>query len=126
MPIDEAGTRFSVNWQRVLENRGPGVTLQMLADSFAENLRAGDNYEWGHRAAFEYAGQFGERIAAVAQPVLIMNPADDCFEATKRCADLLQRGSYEEFTQWGHGFLNAYPQDAARVILQFIQEHDQQ
>ena len=126
VPIDEAGTRFSVNWQRVVENRGPGVTLAMLADSFAENLRAGDDYEWGHRAAFAYAGGFGERIAAVDKPILVVNPADDCFDATKRSADLLRQGSYLEFTQWGHGFLNAYPDDAARVILNFVQEHDKQ
>lgn len=43
VPLDEAGTRFSNMWQRVLEHAGKGNTLALAAKSFAENLRAGEN-----------------------------------------------------------------------------------
>ena len=66
IPLDEAGTRFRRIWDSVLAHRGPGVTLAMLAESFAENLRAGENYEWGHRAAFAYAPKFPDVVRALS------------------------------------------------------------
>ena len=83
IPIDEAGTRFRIMWERVLQHRGPGMTLQMAATSFAENLRAGDDYEWGHRAAFDYAGTYNRRLGQIDHPVLVLNPADDCQDCKK-------------------------------------------
>lgn len=120
IPIDEAGTRFRVMWERVLQHRGPGVTLEMAAASFAENLRAGDDYEWGHRAAFAYAEAYKNKLGEIEKPVLVINPADDCFEQSKRADDIVQNGRRIDAPQWGHGFLNAYPQDAAALILEFI------
>ena len=122
IPVDEDGTRFRIMWERVLQHRGPGMTLQMAAASFAENLRAGDDYEWGHRAAFAYAPTYNRHLARIEQPMLVMNPNDDCFEQSKRSDALLKNGRRADFPQWGHGFLNAYPADAARVILEFISE----
>ncbi len=124
IPIDEAGNRFRLMWERVLEHRGPGMTLEMAADSFAENLRAGDDYEWGHRAAFAYAATYSERLAGLGQPVFVMNPKDDCFEVSKRADPLLRNGFRKDFPEWGHGFMNAFPEEAAREILSFIDEHE--
>lgn len=120
IPIDEDGTRFRIMWERVLEHRGPGMTLEMAAASFAENLRAGDDYEWGHRAAFAYAERYNEKLGEIVHPVLVINPADDCFEQSKRADDIMQNGRRVDAPQWGHGFLNAYPQDAAALILDFV------
>jgi pimeloyl-ACP methyl ester carboxylesterase len=120
IPIDEEGTRFQVMWERVLQHRGPGMTLQMAAASFAENLRAGDDYEWGHRAAFAYAETYNRNLAEIDLPLLVLNPADDCFEQSRRADELMKNGQRVDCPQWGHGFLNAYPQDAAAVILEFI------
>ena len=122
IPIDEAGTRFTVNWQRVLKHRGPGMTLQMAAESFAENLRAGDDYEWGHRAAFEYAAEYNRKLAEVEHPIFVMNPADDMFEQSPRADSMMQNGRRTDYPQWGHGFLNAFPEEAAAEILGFIHE----
>ena len=122
IPIDEAGTRFKVNWERVLKHRGPGMTLQMAAESFAENLRAGDDYEWGHRAAFAYAGEYNRKLAEIEQPNFVMNPADDMFEQSPRADSIMKNGRRKDYPQWAHGFLNAYPADAAAEILAFVNE----
>jgi len=122
IPIDKQGTRFQRNWERVMENRGPGVSLQMLAESFAENLRAGDDYEWGHRAAFAYAQTYRDRLAELQKPILVVNPADDCYEPSLRANAIMQNGRRIDRPEWGHGFMNAYPADAARDILEFIEE----
>jgi len=118
--IDEEGSRFRIMWERVLQHRGPGMTLQMAAASFAENLRAGDDYEWGHRAAFAYAPTYNRKLGEVEHPILVINPDDDCHEQSIRADALMQNGTRTDCPQWGHGFLNAYPADAAALILEFI------
>jgi len=124
IPIDEAGNRFRIMWERVLEHRGPGMTLAMAADSFAENLRAGDDYEWGHRAAFAYGEAYAERLGGLEHPVFVMNPKDDCFDVSKRADALLKNGFRKDFPDWGHGFLSAFAEDAAREILNFIDQQE--
>ena len=122
IPIDEQGNRFRIMWERIMFHRGPGMTLQMAADSMAENLRAGDDYEWGHRAAFAYAKTFVENLARIEQPLLVMNPKDDTFEETRRIDPYLKNGRRTDYPDWGHGFLNAYPEAAAKEMLSFINE----
>jgi len=122
IPIDEEGTRFRIMWERVLKHRGPGMTLQMAADSFAENLRAGDDYEWGHRAAFAYSPTYNRNLEVIDTPLLVLNPDDDCHEQSLRADALLTNGRRVELPHWGHGFLNAFPAEAARVILDFAEE----
>jgi len=126
VPIDEAGTRFRIMWERIMKHRGPGMTLEMAADSMAENLRAGDAYEWGHEAAFAYARDYLENLSQTSQPVLVMNPKDDTFEATQRIDEYLKNGRRVDFPHWGHGFLNVWPADAARVMLDFFEEVESQ
>lgn len=122
IPIDEDGNRFRIMWERVLKHRGPGMTLQMAAASFAENLRAGEDYEWGHRAAFAYSPIYNRRLREIAQPIFVINPADDCHEQSRRADTLMKNGRRKDYEQWGHGFLNAYAEDVAAEILAFVKE----
>lgn len=124
IPLDEAGTRYTLLWQRVLAYRGPGMTLEMCADSMAENLRGGEGYEWGHQAAFAYAAAYRERLPAVTQPVFVMNPRDDMWEITPRADAVLQRGERRDYPDWGNGFLILHAESVARDILDFISRHD--
>lgn len=114
--IDEAGTRFQDMWAKSIEHRGKGVSLEDLADSFAENLRAGEAYEWGHKAAFEYAPLFPERVKSLPQKITVLNPGDMLFELTPRVAPLLQNGDVINHPDWGFGFMDAYPDAAAAAI----------
>lgn len=124
IPLDEAGRRFSIMWQRVLEHRGPGVSLTQLAESFAENLRGGEDYEWGHRAAFAYAERFPEVLGKLDHPIFVMNPRDSCFEETRRCDPLLRNGQRVDFLQWGQEFFMAYPKEAAAAVSDFINRQE--
>ena len=100
------------------------MTLETAAESLAENLRAGDDYEWGHRAAFAYGETYAERLGGLEHPVFVLNPKDDCFEVSKRADALLRNGFRKDFPEWGHGFMNAFPEAAAREILGFIDEQE--
>ena len=116
IPLDEEGTRFKIMWERVVEHRGPGVTLEMMADSMAENLRGGDAYEWGHRAAFAYSARYREVLQSLTHKITVLNPGDDLQEHTRRVSDYLQNGHFIECPQWGHGFLDAHTAEAVKII----------
>jgi hypothetical protein len=109
-------------WERILYYRGPGMTLEMCADSLAENLRGGETYEWGHAAAFNHAQQYIEDIKTLTQPFLVMNLNDDLNEHTQRVDKLINNGKRKDYLQWGAGFLDAFPKEASREILTFLNE----
>lgn len=116
VPLDVDGTRFRRMWASVIAHRGPGQTLEMMAASFAENLRAGEKYEWGHRAAFEYARRFPDVLRSLPHRITIINPDDDLRTQTLRAPAYLTNGCVEDHDEWGHGFLDAHTQDAVRAI----------
>ncbi len=116
VPLDEAGSRFQKMWALILQHRAPGTTLEMAAASFAENLRGGENYEWGHRAAFAYAARFADVVAGLSQRITVLNPADDLHEQTLRIAPRLKNGEVIECPEWGHGFLDLHTEAAVAVV----------
>ncbi|MEM8988457.1 MAG: alpha/beta hydrolase [Pseudomonadota bacterium] len=120
IPLDEEGTRFSTMWERIKHYRGPGMTLEMMAESMAENMRGGENYEWGHRAAFEYNKIFPDVVKDLPHRIRVINPGDDLFEQTARIAPLLQNGDVSAKPEWGHGFLEAYTEDATALIKSLL------
>lgn len=91
-PIDEAGSRFTLQWQRVLQHRGPGMTLPLLA--------------------------------TLDHPIYVMNPADSCFEETRRCDSLLRNGKRVDFPQWGQEFFMAYAEDSAEAVLHYLEQQE--
>lgn len=122
IPLDEAGTRFTTLWARVLEHRGPGMPLTLCAESFAENLRAGDAYEWGHRAAFDYAPLYPERLRGIRAPVLVINAGDDLHDHTLRADALLHDGRRIERPDWAHGYLSVHAREAADLVTRFCND----
>ncbi len=122
IPLDEHGTRFRKMWEAVLAHRGPGTTLEGLAESFAENLRAGEFYEWGHRAAFNYAPKFTQTVSQLPHKITILNPDDDLAVFTPRIKPYLQNGEIIDCPGWGHGFFDAFTQDAVSVIKTALEE----
>lgn len=116
IPMDEIGTRFTELWEKSIEYRGPGVTLQDLAISYAENFRAGEAYEWGHFAAFDYSPKFPAKLSALDHRIIVLNPGDLLFEATLRAKPYLKNGEIRDYPDWGIGFLAAYTKDAVDAV----------
>lgn len=116
IPLDEKGTRFQHMWAQAIRYRGPDVTLEQLAFSMAENLRAGEAYEWGHEAAFTYTDHFSERISSLPHRITILNPADMLFELTPRVGELLQNGEVIDHPEWGSGFMDIHTQAAVEAV----------
>jgi len=120
VPLDEKGSRFLDGWEKGITYRGPGVSLEDLALSYAENYRAGEAYEWGHHAAFENSAGFPERLKSLKHKITVINPGDLIFDATLRSKPYLTNGTIINYPEWGIGFLGAYPEDAAREILKAL------
>lgn len=116
IPLDEAGTRFTTMWERILKRRGPGATLEMLSQSFMMNLLGGEAYEWGHVAAFAYDNPFVEALKTLPHRITILNPADDLADCTRRAASLLRNGEIIECPQWGYNFMDVWPAEVAALI----------
>lgn len=116
IPVDAAGTRFNRMWQAVQAHSGPDMTLEMMAASFAENLRAGENYEWGHRAAFEYAPNYPDTLKALSHRIAVINPDDDLTLQTLRVVPYLNNGAVIPHPEWSHGFLDT---DTERAVAEY-------
>lgn len=116
IPLDIEGTRFRKMWDSIIAHRGPGATLEMMAMSFAENLRSGEAYECGHRAAFEYAPKFPEVVKGLPHRITVFNPNDDLVQCTPRIRPYLINGEIIDKPEWGHGFFDAYTAAAAAAV----------
>ena len=120
IPLDESGQRFRIMWERIIHYRGPGMTLEMCAESMAENLRGGEGYEWGHMAAFHHWAQYIEDIKTLPHRLLVMNLDDDMKKQSMRVDRYLNNGIRKDYFQWSTGFLDAYPEAVADEILDFL------
>lgn len=121
VPLDEAGTRFKIMWERIIERRGPGVTLEMLAKSFAMNLTGGEAYEWGHHAAFAYGAPFDEALKRLPHRITILNPKDDLTESTRRAEGMIRNGEIVELPDWGYNFMDVWPEKTAALVRASLQ-----
>lgn len=117
IPLDEAHTRFRVSWERIIERQGPGQTLEMMDRSMYMNMMGGEAYEWGHVAAFAWGKPFDEALTQLPHRITLLNPTDDLTECTRRADGLMRNGEIIECPQWGYGFMDAFPEDVADLVL---------
>jgi pimeloyl-ACP methyl ester carboxylesterase len=118
VPPAEDGSHLLAEWQRSQRWRGPGVTLDMLAQSFAAKLYNGPQAWWGANAVMQWPAR--ERLALVKQPVLILRPKDDLWDATARAKDAFGNARSVDLPDFGHGLFEVAPQAIAGTVLPFL------
>ncbi|WP_174279507.1 alpha/beta fold hydrolase [Sphingomonas bacterium] len=124
VPPAEDGSHLVDFWRRfLLWNRAGGSTIDEVADAFPCGLLGRADGWWGHRAAFAFAAE--AVLPHVAQPLLVLNPADDLTAQTARAAPLLRNGHMLDVPGWGHGFLDRQTRDAARLVRSFLDAPDE-
>lgn len=120
IPLDDEGSRFKYLWSILTKNRGPHQSLETMATAFAEMIRGGEKYEWGHDAVFDYNRGFGDVLRGLAHPVDLINPNDDLYQITPRTLDYLQNGTLHDAPQWHHGFLHHDAADVASKVCAWL------
>lgn len=118
VPVAEDGSHLATEWQRSLQWRGPGVSLEQVAAGFAEKLRAGPRASWGASAAMEYPT--AEKLRAISQPTLVIRPKDDLWEPTARAKGLLRNGSFLDLPQYGFGLFDVAAAELAAACREFL------
>ncbi|QGN54456.1 alpha/beta fold hydrolase [Novosphingobium sp. Gsoil 351] len=113
------GGHLTYRWRRFAQHYlGNGLPLEDAAELFTEGFLGGRFEWWGHRAAFAYPP--GMRLDEIAQPILVLNPADDLRNATNRAEGRLRKGRIVDLDDWGHGFLDVHTTAAVRLVRSFL------
>lgn len=113
------GSHLVERWNSFVRHYlGRGLDLEHVADMFPERLLGRANAWWGHNAAFSF--QADMRLPEIEQPMLVFNPNDDLQEETRRAAPMIRNGQILELPGWGHGFLDGFTDEAARLIESFL------
>ncbi len=122
VPLAPDGSHLKIRWDMHWHWRGPGVGPGLIQREISESVRAGEKYEWGHRAAFNYP--FGKRLGEVSQPILVLNTEDDLVEQTRRAGPLMQNGRIVELPKadYGHGMFDIRPDEIAAIVREFLDD----
>ncbi len=118
VPVRDDGSHLVEEWRRTLTWRGPGTSLEQLAEGFAEKLRNGRNAWWGASAAMEFRAM--ERLPLVTRPVLVLRPKDDLWEVTPRIREILRDGQFVDLPEYGFGLFDVAPEVVARHVRSFL------
>lgn len=117
-PLAEDGSHLLRRWKGIYDWRGPGMTLEMVQQEFAETLRGGDKSWWGHHAAFNY--HHADHLPQVQQPVLVLCPNDDLVVPTRRAKQYIRNGRLLELPDKGHGMLTLHAHEIAAIVRDFV------
>lgn len=116
--LSRDGSHLMAPWAEHVHWAMPGWTLDHVATQFPDALRRPAISWWGHNAAFNYP--LGEKLPAVSQPILVLNPEDDLHAQTRRAQGLIGGENIKELPGWGHGFLDIHTQQAANIVRDFL------
>jgi len=117
-PVAEDGSHLTAEWRRSLEWRGAGVSLETMAQRFAEKLNSGSNGWWGANAVMQHPMR--ERLGLVTQPLIVLRPKDDLWEATLRTREVLPRARIVDLADHGAALFDAAPGVVADATREFL------
>jgi pimeloyl-ACP methyl ester carboxylesterase len=117
-PPAEDGAHVLREWQRQLQGRGTGVTLEECTAALAERLQGGAGAAWGASAACNYSAH--ERLPLLRQPVLILRPKDELWDASQRARQLIRGARMIDLPEHGLGVFTAAPDFIARHAREFL------
>ena len=117
-PPAEDGGHLLREWQRQLQGRGAGVTLEECTTALAERLQSGSGAAWGASAAHNYCAS--ERLPLLRQPALIIRPKDELWDAGQRARQLVRGARIVDLPEHGSGVFSAAPDLVARHAREFL------
>lgn len=112
------GSDVAEEWQRMLDNRGPGSPIAALTEDFSDRLHAGVNAVRALAAASDYP--VSERLPLVRQQALVLRLRDEFWDQAPRVRAALPNASLLDLSEYGQGFISAAPQRFAAVAREFL------
>lgn len=110
--------QFAERWDYLVAGRPAGVTLERGFSWFVDELRAVPDESWSHAALFRYDAR--PRLAAVRQPVLVVNPASALAEASRAAAGALPAATLVEMPDVANAVFDLAPERIAAAALRFL------
>lgn len=117
VPRADAGNIHDL-WALTETLNDPRLDPEWRHMALGECLRTGHRLPWGFRAVFSH-DHLGD-LAAIAQPALVLCPADDLREQTLAHADRLANGRLIDLPAAGNGFLDLDTAVVADLLEQFL------
>lgn len=117
IPFDEDGDWAQEEWRRSWRWRGPGQSTASVLRTYAEKMRPGAR-DRGARAIAAY--DMGSTLRRLRQPLMIVRPRDDLWEATARGRALRPDAAYAELPDLGHGLWEVAPGRMATLARGFF------
>ena len=116
--VSEDGSHLLREWQRSIESRGPGMTLDALGEAFAEQLHNGANAAWSAHAAHQYSAV--ERLPLLKQPVLTLRPKDHTWDGSAQARQLIRGVKVIDLPDYGLGVFDVAPGVVAQHVRAFL------
>lgn len=116
--IDEDGAHLVREWRESLARRGPGMSLEAVAEGYAEKLRNGPNAWWGGNAAHQYPTV--ERLPLLKRPVLVLRPKDHTWDLSLQARQLIRGVKLIDLPDLGFGLFDAAPAIVAQHTREFL------
>jgi pimeloyl-ACP methyl ester carboxylesterase len=115
---NEDGSYLMTEWRRAAANAIQPVPLEVLARRVAETLHNGPQASWGMQAAAQYP--LKERLRLITQPVLVLRPRDEFWDATSHVRDLVPSARTVDFPNAGRGWYQIAPEALVDATSAFL------
>ena len=114
----EDGCYLLAEWRRTTAHARRPLNLDVAARRVAAMLHNGPNASWGMQAAAQYA--VDERLRLITQPVLILRPKDEFWDATLRVREFLPAARNVDLPGHGADWCEASPEALVDAVSQFL------
>lgn len=121
-PVTEELDSLRRRWRFTVQSRAAGVPVERALVNFIDELRAGDQAWFGFQSTFEYVPE--ERLARLAQPVLVLDIEGSLKAATRAAAGLLRDVTVVTLPHVARGAFELHAAELARVTARFIEATD--
>ncbi len=115
---DQALEKALLGWRTTGKGLFRDMPEERYFDLSIERLRHYRTSSWGFMAAFNY--DVCAALPRIAQPVLLLNPEDDVYEATLRAKPFLRNGTIHDLPGWTHGHLDVHTVAMADIVRGFL------
>jgi pimeloyl-ACP methyl ester carboxylesterase len=117
-PPAEDGAHLLREWQRQVQARSAGTTLEECTLALAERLQNGAAGSWGMNAAHHYAAN--ERLPLLRQAALIARARDEFWESGQRARQLVRGSRLVDLPEQGASLFATAPELIARYAREFL------